>query len=276
MDDIFADANRREDQLYDELAACPIIELTGAVSSSGVGAGQSGGQELWSLLLTFDAWRVGHEPIRREPLTLRRKVTDEELDRFQELIDAETVIRIRARVAKDNIFGSPQGQLEEFIELDSTDTDLQAYLTELQKPVTRQDDRFGELVYDRRVSWYSAEVEWNGGTVNLNVNVEESDELDAALKVAYTLWDNESTWHKRVGDYAVQGLLPLKNDNWLGDDETEFSPDEFKRRMTLESVSVYPDGDFEFWHDDGDLFWGHSIQVSGNLSDGLTNADIPG
>ena len=56
MDDIFADANRREDQLYDELAACPVSELTGVVSSSGVGAAKSGGQELWSLLLSFDAW----------------------------------------------------------------------------------------------------------------------------------------------------------------------------------------------------------------------------
>ena len=46
--------------------------------------------------------------------------------------------------------------------------------------------------------------------------------------------------------------------------------------MTIESVTVYSDGEFEFWHSDGDLFWGHSIQVSGNLSDGLTDIDTPG
>ncbi|PHS05036.1 MAG: hypothetical protein COA78_15810 [Blastopirellula sp.] len=276
MDDIFAEANKREEQLYDELAACPVSELTGIVSPSGVGGAKSGDQELWSLLLDFDAWCVGSEPIRMESLTLRRKVSDEELDRFQELIEEETIIRVRARVAEDNIFGSPQGQLEEFIELDSKNSVLQAYLVKLQKPVTHQDKRFGTLTNDREINWYSVEVEWNGDTVNMNLIAEESDELTAALKIAYSLWDNESTWHERIVDYAVQELLPLKNDNWLGDEETEFSPTEFKRKMTLESISIYPDGDFEFWHNDGDLFWGHSIQISGNLSDGLTNADIPG
>jgi hypothetical protein len=46
--------------------------------------------------------------------------------------------------------------------------------------------------------------------------------------------------------------------------------------MTLESITVTPDGSFDFWHNDGDLFYGHSIQVSGNLSQGPTHADIPG
>lgn len=276
MDDIFADANRREDRLYKELAASPVNELTGVVSASGVGAGRSGGQELWSLLLTFDAWRVGSGPVRTQSLTLRRRVTDQELKTFQESIDSETVIKIRARVAMDNVFGSPQGQLEEFIGVDSADSELHSHLAELQKPFTHADERFGTLTFDRRVSWYSGTAEWNGQAIDLNVNVEHDVELRPALEVAYALWDNESNWQQRVADYAVEKLLPLKNDNWLGDDEAEFNSQQFKNKMTLESISVYADGDFEFWHDDGDLFWGHSIQISGNLSDGLTDADIPG
>ncbi len=276
MEDVIADANRREDQLYKTLAAAPVNELTGVVSANGVGAGKSGGQELWSLLLTFDAWRVGSEPIRTESLTLRRRVTDAELKTFQESIDSETVIKIRGRVAMDNAFGSPQGQLEEFIGVDSADVELHSKLAELQKPVTYADERFGTLTLDRRVSSYSGTAEWNGQTINLNVNVEDDEELIPALKVAHALWDNESNWQQRVVDYAVEALLPLKNDNWLGDDETEVNSQQFKSKMTLESISVYADGDFEFWHDDGDLFWGHSIQISGNLSDGLIDADIPG
>jgi hypothetical protein len=27
----------------------------------------------------------------------------------------------------------------------------------------------------------------------------------------------------------------------------------------LEAIQVLRDGEFEFWYDDGDLFWGHSI-----------------
>ena len=276
MDNIFADANRRLDQLYAELAAMPECELTGVVSANGVGASRSRGQKLWSLLLTLDAWRIGSEPVQTKPITLRRRVTDSELKAFQESIDSETAIKIRARVAMDNTFGSPQGQLEEFIGVDSADSELHSRLTELQKPVTHADERFGTLTFDRRVSWYSGTAKWNGQTVNLNVNVESDNELESALMVAYALWDNESNWQQRVVDYAVEKLLPLKNDNWLADDETELNSKQFKSKMTLESISVHADGGFEFWHDDGDLFWGHSIQISGNLSDGLTNADIPG
>jgi hypothetical protein len=276
MDDIIANIAERERQLFDQLAACPLIEITGVVSASGVGAGKSHGQELWSLLMSFDAWRIGPGPLRTESLTIRRKVSDEELRTFQEIIDADTVIKIRARLAEVNVFGCPQALLEEFIQIDSSDSELHDYLAELQKPVTHEDDFFGTFTLDRRVHWYSVRVHWSGKTVDLHLSVEEHDDIDSALKVAHALWGDESSWNERVRDYAVQELLPLKNENWLDEDETELTPEQFKSKMTLESIAVYPDGSFEFWHDDGDLFWGHSIQVCGNLSEGLTGADIPG
>jgi hypothetical protein len=34
-----------------------------------------------------------------------------------------------------------------------------------------------------------------------------------------------------------------------------------------------PDGAFEFWHNDGDLFWGHSILIVGSLEEGLTDGE---
>lgn len=276
MNNIFAEANRKLDKLYDELAASPIYELTGIVDPSGVGAAKSAGQELWSLLLTFEAWRISNESIRTDPLTIRRRVTEKELHKFQDLIKAETIILIRARIAENNVFGSPKAQIEDFVALDSTDAQLQRHLAQLQEPKIHEDNRFGLLTFDRRIDWYSAQVKWQGKTINLNLNVESADELDPVLKVAYKLWDNESTWSERINNYAIEKLLPLKNDNWLDGDEPELSVQEFKDRMTLEAVSVYPDGEFEFWHNDGDLFWGHSIQISGNLSEGPTRADIPG
>jgi hypothetical protein len=46
--------------------------------------------------------------------------------------------------------------------------------------------------------------------------------------------------------------------------------------MKLEEITVTPNGSFDFWHHDGGLLWRHSIQVSGNLTKGPTEADIPG
>src|SRR5262249_25964407 len=105
---------------------------------------------------------------------------------------------------------------------------------------------------------------------------EEPTDVPAALQTAHALWQASHRWNARIRDYAAQKLLPLKNDVWLDDEEDELTADQFQEKMTLKGITVYPDGAFEFWHDDGDLFWGHSILVSGNLTEGPTDANIPG
>src|ERR1700722_6846217 len=80
----------------------------------------------------------------------------------------------------------------------------------------------------------------------------------------------------RVKDYAALRLLALRNDAWSDEGEPPLESDEFKDRMRLESITVHPDGDFEYWYNDGDLFWGHAIHVSGSLAAGPTGADTPG
>lgn len=70
--------------------------------------------------------------------------------------------------------------------------------------------------------------------------------------------------------------MKLKNENWLEENEELVTAELFKKRMRLEKIAVYPNGEFEFWYDDGGLFWGHTILISGNLNEGPTNADIPG
>ena len=97
-----------------------------------------------------------------------------------------------------------------------------------------------------------------------------------SLAVARQLWADQEGWQERITACAMKELLGLKNGTWLGDDEAEVSEQEFARRMILQTVSVDRDGSFEFWHDDGDLFFGHSIRVSGNLKDGPNDAGIEG
>jgi hypothetical protein len=110
----------------------------------------------------------------------------------------------------------------------------------------------------------------------LHFRVDTGESIEAALKTAETIWSRQTEWTQRVTAYAVAQLLQLKNDFWLEDNEQPLSADDFVERMDLESISFDNDGDFEFWHDDGDPFWGHLIQICGNLTDGLTRADILG
>jgi hypothetical protein len=272
--DIFAEAERRNKRLFKQLASAANADVVAVVGPNGPGAARSRGENLWTMSFTCEAWRVDGNKIQKRPLTVCRKVTGAELEKLQESIQPYQVIRIKARVVIDSVFGSPQALLEAFVARDSSDAELNHVAEELQKPVTLEDSLLGTFTLDRRVDWFVGEVVWAGEPISLNLSA--SADVQEALKTAHALWRNQKEWNRRVRSFAVEQLLPLKNDNWLDEDEAELTPDQFEDRMTLESITVRADGSFDFWHSDGDLFWGHSIQISGNLVDGPNHADIPG
>jgi hypothetical protein len=110
----------------------------------------------------------------------------------------------------------------------------------------------------------------------LTIPADSPDGVELALGVARSLWAAQREWSRRITDAAIKDFLDLKNESWLDEGESEPTQEEFAERMAVEAISIRADGSFEFWHDDGDLFWGHSIMVSGNLRDGPTDAGIHG
>jgi len=211
--------------------------------------------------------------LKTAELTVRKEVSQIELKELQSAIKPYLVVRVRARLAENSVFGSPQALLVNFVGKDTSDSELNAYAIKLQEPVTIKDPLFGLFKLDRRVNWYESNPDWCGRTIRLTVPALEAE---ASLNVARQLWSDQNGWHQKVFDCAVKELLKLKNDSWLNENEPELTKSEFIRRMALESISVAADGSFDFWHNDGDLFWGHSIRVSGNLTEGPTHAGIEG
>jgi hypothetical protein len=228
------------------------------------------------LLFSFASWRIAGGPLRTQELIVRRAVREKEIDEYRKLVKPDVVTRIRARVVEDSVFGRPEALLVRVVGRDGTDAELNAELNRLQQPVKFKDKTFGTFVLDRRVDWYEGRAAWNGRKVRLSLAAHEQAEVERALRVARTLWRAQKTWRAKVLAYAVRHLLPLKNDNWLDDGERSLTAKQFQARMKLNSITVSPDGSFEFWHDDGDLFCGHAIQISGTLAKGLCGADIPG
>jgi hypothetical protein len=272
--DIFAEADRRQRRSFEQLASAPISDVLAVVGANGPGAGRSRGEDLWTMSVTFEGWRVDGGQIQKRPLEVYRKVTDEELKTLQDLILPYEVIRVQARVVIDSTLGRPDALLEAFVGRESSDTELNHFAEQLQMPVTFEDPLLGTFTLNRRVNWFTGQVVWAGETISLNLS--GSADAQKALETAHALWQNQAEWNRRVRTFAVEELLPLKNDSWLDEGEAQLTPDEFEDRMTLESITVNADGSFDFWHNDGDLFWGHSIQISGSLSKGTTHADIPG
>src|SRR5262245_29357719 len=121
--DIFAEVELRRKQLLEQLAAAPIVDVLGVVASRGSSGGKGGREELWTMTFTFEAWRINAGDLQTQPLTIRRKVTQEELDELMELIAPCTVIHVRARVVRDSLLGPPEGLLESVIGTDGSDTE---------------------------------------------------------------------------------------------------------------------------------------------------------
>lgn len=259
--------------LLQQLESALIVDVLGVVAPNGVNGVRIHDDDLWTALFTFDAWRIIGSNIHTEMLNIRQEVVEEELHKLQNTIAPYTVICIKAQVVK-SAFGIDEAYLKSFVRVDTSDAELNYHLEELQKPVTFEDSFFGTFTLERPVDWFAAEVIWEGNPISLHLS--DFDEVQECLKTAHTIWRNQSYWYQKIRDYAVQELLNLKNNDWLDEDEVELSPDKFKDRMILESIKVCPNGSFDFYFDDGDLFWGHSIEISGSLLEGMTYANIFG
>jgi hypothetical protein len=126
------------------------------------------------------------------------------------------------------------------------------------------------------MGWFEASSTWNGKSVSVSFHTDNAETIKVALKAGESLWADQSRWNLAANACVIKELLPIKNSNWLGENEKPVSESEFLGRIKLESISIHDDGSFSFWYDDGDLFFGHSIEVGGNLKDGIRYANFHG
>jgi hypothetical protein len=253
----------------------PVSEILGLVGPLAGGGGKCGGDELWTFRISLASWKHVGEPVEEGKLVLGKSATDQELRTLQSRFRPYAIVRLRVRLGETSEAPRTDALLVDFIGM-CVDDDLQAIAAEMQKPVTLDSERFGRFTLDRRFNWFETNISWGSAPVKLTLSMDESKDAQKLIDLAQTLWDLQPVWDQRIGDCAVGRLLNLKNESWLGEDEKELSAEEFKKKMTLESVVIRPSGKFEFWFDDGDLFCGHAIMVEASLEAGPMGAGIHG
>jgi hypothetical protein len=270
---------RLKHDLFKQLEALPESEILGVVSADGVsrlGTGPSSVDIQWTVAITVSGWKPFGGKLRKSELTVSRSVPEAAVLTAIPAVNPYDVLRVRVRWPEDKVSDSPRALLIEVIGREDSDFELNSYASELQEPVTFEDPQFGLFTLDRGLDWYAATPDWCGGTIQLTIPASAPGELEKSLMVARRLWAEQEDWQRKTASCAVNELLRLKNASWLGEDEDEVNEEEFAQRMVLESISVEADGSFQFWHDDGELFLGHSIMVRGNLTNGPTDAGIHG
>jgi hypothetical protein len=265
----------KAEELRNELRAKPVLSINGVVGPLGVSAARSGGQP-WEIKVTLLPWRVVGGPLEDVPLAISRYVEPDEIDRFRAAAPACSAVRLTAHLSSTPIDGSWRAELEQTLGLEEDDRELLCAAAKLREPVSFEHPAFGAFSLDRALARFSTACTWLNRDIELILEAENEEEAVSASRTAEALWSDQAEWGRRVSEFAVLQLLATKNDFWLEEGEEDLTPVRFANAMILNSIVVDAEGGFEFWHDDRDLFWGHFIQVSGNLKEGPQYADIPG
>jgi len=207
------------------LKTAPAVFVHGLASTSGgVSCGRAGGEELWDLSMSFDAWRIDGEPLKKQKLSIRGwKVTDKEIAYWYNEIHPYSVVRIKARVVPDLPLGFSFGSLESYEGIVTNDAELNECARQLQQPVNYEDPILGIFSLDRSIGWFSAKTDWNGSKIDVNLNVNELARIPDAVKIAHSLWEAQSSWNQRIRNYAIHELLPLKNGEWIDNNEVKIT-----------------------------------------------------
>ncbi|MGE6260077.1 DUF2262 domain-containing protein [Heyndrickxia sporothermodurans] len=253
-----------------------IIEVAAVTGASGIGAGKAGGDKLWNASIDLIAWKNLHniEPIIKEELRLEWLVTDEEWKKSRDILKENEIARLLVRRAENSMM------LIKVLETNYKDNALEMILQESIMPVFYNDEVLGQFELVKSVKLFEKTVTWAGeeGLLYFDWN-EEENEMKSSLETAYALFKKQNEWNMKIRKYAAEELVELANE-WLQDnDEAEIAvitKEMFIDFMELSSISVYPNGDFEMFFSDGDMFWGHSIIVDGNINGELTSAEIAG
>ena len=265
--------------LLRELDNAPECEIVGVVSPNGigrVGSGVPGLAFFWTINIPLVAWKPVGSELQKFELRLIKPVQEEEIYSGWGDIEAYDIIRVKARIREESGNTFPQALLIEVVGKDDSDSELNSYASYLQEEVSFDDPLFGRFLLNRQLGWFEATHDWCGESIRLTIEAEIPNAVEDLLTIAKELWIAEKDWGQRVLSCASENLLSLKNEHWLEDDESELDRSDFTERLTLESISIESDGAFEFWFDDGEIFCGHSIMVSGNLAEGPKDAGIHG
>ena len=266
-----------ENKQYKALAAqfqpeeLSILAVTGANGFSG---GKTGKEKLWTAHLGLTAWMEEDSPdIHRGEFVLTTIADDRLLDVLRQRTPPDFIVKCKVRVSQDG-----QRLLLLDLPVPGFDPDLKAILEEQKKPVTFREEGLGTFTLNRQVDWFETEINWLGTEISLTIDMEEARE--EALQNAKTLLASAADWDKRVRECAADELLQNAND-WNQEMEKDgetptITREQFIERMELESIEVMADGSFQFWFADGDMFYGHSIWVSGDLENGPDEASMEG
>lgn len=258
-----------QDFLPEELT---VLAVTGADPFT---SGQEEGEGLRPASIGLTAWmEEDGDQLHRGDFRLEALADDRLMEYLRQRVPRDFILKCRVRLSLD---GSRLLMLE--LPQPGFDPDLKAILDEQKKPVTFWAEGLGTFALNRALGWFEAEADWLGSPIRLDLDRDEDREK--CLSHLRALMEGQAGWDERLRTCAARDLLDLAND-WASDggceehEPEEITREQFMERLEPDAVQISGDGSFDFWFNDGALFWGHSIHVTGSLEGGPEKAEMEG
>ena len=247
-------------------------DILGITDPGGVNEVKVDGTDLRKVSIGLTAWMDEYEQeLHQTP------------GRFEAMVDETLLEYLRERTPRNFIISATvrPSETEEgcFLMTDlpkpAFDPVLKALLEEQKKPVKLDVDGLGTFTLNRGLGWYDATVEWMGEEISLNLDQNE-ELLESAQETARTLMENQTDWDAKVRAFAAEQLLNEANQLLQSEDEQaeEYTADTLAEQFQIDSILAGPDGTFEFWFSDDDLFLAHPVHVTGTLEQGPKLAEM--
>ncbi|UKN03461.1 DUF2262 domain-containing protein [Paracrocinitomix mangrovi] len=244
----------------------------GLVDESGTGGVLDKG-DTWTLFFSVLAYSENDSDLIEEKITVHKTTTQEKAKKLMNQIEPLSLLKFSGEIVQEK--NRRKLIMNDLIDSNWKNEKFTSFIADRIKPVHFESSLFGQLTLERAYDWFSGTGTWCEHKVGINYSSQEHN----AAKVeefAKTVVSDQTEWSKKINSGIIKDLLNLKNTSWLEDDEPTISEQDFLDKISLETITFYDDGSFEFWYNDGDLFWGHSIQVDGSINDGIDRATIVG
>ena len=221
--------------------------------------------------------------LHKEEGRIEFPVIDKEEPPFQFEEESIYKLRVREKLPEE----VPEGALPaknyflvvKVLEKNAVCPELEEILIEYRKPVVLQDDILGELIYDKQLKSFEGNVAWLRGKIHISLYVDKDNKsgITKAKKLLKTMVLEQGKWDADLCGFAAKELTKLACEWAESEEEAALITEEsFAKRISLSLLWVTSGASFTAYLDDDELFFGHSIAVSGSLKKGMISAKIEG
>lgn len=124
----------------------------------------------------------------------------------------------------------------------------------------------GQLTYNDKLKWFEGLFSTENQSIEIIVYNTETSALGKLL--AFVDTQINSKFYEKILFKIESTMVELKNDLWLAEDEDtgEAEPPitaaDFRKRISIISIVFYKDLTSSIYCNDGDIFWGHFIDIT--------------